>query len=92
LKSIGARELSERGGRLYLGFAQGFVDEGGRLTAHVLGMVRGEPKRFRLTPDKGLVYTMRAEAACRPDQVALPGTDFSLREARFMLQEVLKGC
>jgi transcription-repair coupling factor (superfamily II helicase) len=76
LKGLKARELSQKGARLYLAFDG---DGTGKLAAHLLSMIEKAPRRFRLTPDSRFVYSME------------PGTS-PLAEARYLLQEVVKGC
>jgi transcription-repair coupling factor (superfamily II helicase) len=75
LKRIKARELSQKGARLYLTVDS---DESGALTGRILAMVEKSPDRFRVTPDDKFVYSMA------------PGAS-PLIEARYMLQEVIKG-
>jgi transcription-repair coupling factor (superfamily II helicase) len=53
------------------------VEDG--LVEHILSMVEKSPEKFRVTPDNKFVYLMG------------PGAS-PLREARYLLQEVIKGC
>jgi transcription-repair coupling factor (superfamily II helicase) len=83
LKRIRARELSQKGERLYLSFDASLGYEAKGLTGHVLSMVEKSPEKFRLTPDSKLVYSMGARGEAG---------GAALNEARYLLQEIAKGC
>ncbi|MBI5887815.1 MAG: transcription-repair coupling factor [Deltaproteobacteria bacterium] len=83
LKAVRAKELAQRGGRLYIAFGE-IKDAafGRRLAEKCLSLAKKEPKRFRLTPDSRLVVFPPAGT-----------TDISpLKEARYVLKELVAGC
>ncbi|MEE9613830.1 MAG: transcription-repair coupling factor [Thermodesulfobacteriota bacterium] len=74
LRGFRARELSQKGTRLYLGF-DGKPEEA--LFKRILGLAGSDPRRFRLTPDSRFVRLMAAGAS-------------PLLEARNLLQELME--
>ncbi len=80
LKRLNAKELVQKGARLYLTFV-GAEDNAlrERLVKKAVSMAGKEPKRFRLLPDSRLVYFMGME---KP----------ALDEARYLLKELISGC
>lgn len=79
LKSMRARELTQKGTRLYLSFeqAEGKAPDAA-IASRALAMAKKEPKRYRVTPEARFVVFMR------PDEQPLEA-------ARFVLKELLKG-
>ncbi|MDP2690456.1 MAG: transcription-repair coupling factor, partial [Deltaproteobacteria bacterium] len=78
LKRLRARELTQKGKRLYLTFmSQAGTDSGRRIIERALDMVSREPKRYRLAPDSRFIVFLY-------DAPPLP-------EARYVLKEFLKG-
>ncbi len=78
LKRLRARELTQKGKRLYLTFmSQAGTDSGHRIIERALDMVSREPKRYRLAPDSRFIVFLY-------DAPPLP-------EARYVLKEFLKG-
>ena len=78
LKTLGARELCQKGTRLYLSFAEGEVTEPGVIEKAVK-MMEAEPARFRITPDSKFIVYMG------------PGT-LPLDESSYVLKELSSGC
>jgi transcription-repair coupling factor (superfamily II helicase) len=79
LKTLGATELSDKGGRLYVTFSDP-VQRGEThkdVTANALRLTKDAPEQFRLTPDLKLVYRITAGANI-------------ITEARYLLQELSK--
>ena len=79
LKALRARELTQKGTRLYISF-EGFTDAdlGKMVVEKALFMAKQEPKRYRVAPDGHFIVFMGPE----PDV---------LEEARYVLKELLKG-
>ncbi len=79
LKRLKARELTQKGMRLYITFSDlAQTDAGDKTAAKALKMAEKEPKRFKLTPDSKFIVFMRPESS-------------PLEEARYVLKEFLKG-
>jgi len=78
LKRLRARELTQKGKRLYITFmSHAETDSGHRIISRALDMVSREPKRFRVEPQgRFIVFLYDAPP---------------LSEARYVLKELLKG-
>jgi len=59
LKKLHARELIQKGTRLYLSF--GAAEDGGGVVKRALDLVKKEPKHFRITPEHFIVYMGEAD-------------------------------
>ncbi|MBI5559690.1 MAG: transcription-repair coupling factor [Deltaproteobacteria bacterium] len=79
LKPLGVTELSHKGLRLYATFSKKAEGVPPDTAGRIHRLIKKEPKRFRLTPDEKLVYSMGE------------GED-PLKAARYMLQELGNGC
>ncbi len=91
LKRIGARELSEKAGRLYIGFDLKGASAGGagtkdkgpavdeKVVKNALALVRSDPGRFRIRGDGR--FSARIASGQGP-----------IDEARYVLKELLRGC
>ncbi|HXI10868.1 MAG TPA: transcription-repair coupling factor, partial [Thermodesulfobacteriota bacterium] len=79
LKALRARELTQKGTRLYISF-EGFGDTelGKTVVEKALFMAKKEPKRYRVAPNGHFIVFMGPEADV-------------LEEARYVLKELLKG-
>ncbi|MBI5588424.1 MAG: transcription-repair coupling factor [Deltaproteobacteria bacterium] len=79
LKRLGAREMTQKGTRLYITFQSlGDTDLGQKVVEKALSMAKKEPKRYRVTPEKQFIVFMG------------PGAE-ALEESRYVLKELLKG-
>ncbi len=79
LKKLRAKELTQKGTRLYITFgSHAETEEGGEIIGRALQMVKKEPARFRITPDSRLIVFMK------PDSTPL-------EEARYVLKGLLNG-
>jgi transcription-repair coupling factor (superfamily II helicase) len=88
LKKLKAREMVQRGLRLYITLesTDEDADESGsreRLVEKLVRMARDEPKRYRLTPDSRLIVFMAPGAGNEPKPI---------EEARYVLQELVNAC
>ncbi len=59
LKKLHAKELIQKGTRLYLSFGAG--DDGSGVVGRAIDLAKKEPKHFRLTPDHFIVYMGEAD-------------------------------
>jgi len=79
LSSLRARELTQKGTRLYLSFEHaGGREPAESVVAKALSMARKEPKRFRVMPEGKFVMFMKQD-------------DPPMEAARYVLKELLKG-
>ncbi|MBI5237200.1 MAG: transcription-repair coupling factor [Deltaproteobacteria bacterium] len=79
LKRLKAKELTQKGTRLYITFADlSGADSGQKVIKKALDMVKKEPKRFRITPDSRFIVFMGENSS-------------PVEEARYVLKELLKG-
>ncbi|MBI5644108.1 MAG: transcription-repair coupling factor [Deltaproteobacteria bacterium] len=79
LKKLKAKELTQKGTRLYLTFQDlSATESGGKIAKRAMNMMHKEPKRYRITPESKFIVYMGENAS-------------PLEEARYILKEFLKG-
>jgi transcription-repair coupling factor (superfamily II helicase) len=79
LKRLKARELTQKGTRLYMSFQSlGETELGKKVVEKALSLAKKEPKRYRVTPEGHFIVFMGPEPVV-------------LEEARYILKELLKG-
>ncbi|OGP24556.1 MAG: transcription-repair coupling factor [Deltaproteobacteria bacterium GWB2_55_19] len=79
LKKVRAKELIQKGTRLYFAFQDlSGSDHGKAIVGKALSMASKEPTRYRLTPDGHFIVYMKETAS-------------PIEEARYVLKEFLKG-
>ncbi len=78
LKRLGAKELDQKGRRLYINFEKrGGGGPGGRVAEKAVHMAQNDPKRFRVTPEGRFILFMASGAE-------------PIEEAGYVLKELLR--
>ncbi|MBI1912426.1 MAG: transcription-repair coupling factor [Deltaproteobacteria bacterium] len=79
LKRLKARELTQRGTRLYFTFEHlGDSELGKKISAKALKLMKEEPRHYRITPDSQFIVYMQQDTN-------------PIEESRYILKEFLKG-